>query len=322
MTGPLLVDARILSIYFPSDFKSWSWLRSVFTSVNFSGLVVTPLFRNSPQTFFASKWCFSFGFPLVGRFGLLHRGYRFVSSQGQRIILEINDPQVALHLLRSCLGVCKINHLLRTVPKSYVEKVLCSFDQGLRSTLTDILKCPVSDAAWKQATLPFRLGGLGLREASFSAAAAFTASVNNSRLIAATVLQEQDPPLFSGPSPLDFPGEESCRSFLLSQLDNSLMLDEVREMSQSSIQVILDNQSLKNLLSTLDICGKARLSTLSSSSDTSCWLRAPPIPSLGLSMPPSSFALACCIWLGIPSFLASPPLLCPCGSTIDPTGDH
>lgn len=28
------------------------------------------------------------------------------------------------------------------------------------------------------------------------------------------------------------------------------------------------------------------------------------------------------IWLGIPSFTANPPLKCPCGSLIDPNGDH
>ena len=28
---------------------------------------------------------------------------------------NIDDPQVKLRLLRSCLSVCKVNHLLRTV---------------------------------------------------------------------------------------------------------------------------------------------------------------------------------------------------------------
>ena len=51
-------------------------------------------------------------------------------------------------------------------------------------------------------------------------------------------------------------------------------------------------------------------------------LRAPPIPSLGLSMPPNEFPLAVRIWLGIPSFPSTPALLCPCGSVIDPNGDH
>ena len=220
------------------------------------------------------------------------------------------------------MGVCKVNHLLRTVPRHYVEDVFSSFDTGLRSTLTDILKCPINESAWRQATLPFRLGGLGLREASPSAAAAFVASINNTRLLAADIFPEEDPPIFTGPSPLSFPGEDSSRSHLMSQLEDKVALDDLRKMSQSSIQAALDDRSLDEFLSTLDVCGKARVSTLASSTDTSSWLRAPPIQSLGLAMPSSSFALACRIWLGIPSFPASTPLLCPCGSAIDPNGDH
>ena len=38
----------------------------------------------------------------------------------QTLILEIDDPQVELHLLQSCLNVCKINHLLRTIPSEII----------------------------------------------------------------------------------------------------------------------------------------------------------------------------------------------------------
>ena len=34
----------------------------------------------------------------------------------QEKLLLLEDPQVELHLLRSCLSVCKVNHLLQTVP--------------------------------------------------------------------------------------------------------------------------------------------------------------------------------------------------------------
>ena len=76
------------------------------------------------------------------------------------------------------------------------------------------------------------------------------------------------------------------------------------------------------LFSQLDSYSQARLTMLASSNDTSSWLRAPPIPSLGLSMPPNEFPLVVRIWLGIPSFPSTPALLCPCGSVIDPNGDH
>ena len=34
----------------------------------------------------------------------------------QACLKDLEDPQVELLLLRSCLGVCKLNHLLRTIP--------------------------------------------------------------------------------------------------------------------------------------------------------------------------------------------------------------
>ena len=34
----------------------------------------------------------------------------------QSHLLDIDDPQVDLHLLRSCFSLCKLNYLLRTVP--------------------------------------------------------------------------------------------------------------------------------------------------------------------------------------------------------------
>ena len=49
----------------------------------------------------------------------------FAEAVGRRItkvlaaqhhLTDLDNPQVALHLLRSCLSLCKVNHLLRTVP--------------------------------------------------------------------------------------------------------------------------------------------------------------------------------------------------------------
>ena len=75
---------------------------------------------------------------------------------------DLDHPQVALHLLKSCLSICKINHLLRTVPPSAAATEWSRFDTGLRHALGGITRTSVPDAAWLQATLPVRLGGLGL----------------------------------------------------------------------------------------------------------------------------------------------------------------
>ena len=86
--------------------------------------------------------------------------------ESQQRLQDIEDPQVELLLLRSCLSLCKLNHILRTVPSDRVLGQLQPFDINLRKTLESIVDCSLSESSWQQATLPIRLGGLGLREAS------------------------------------------------------------------------------------------------------------------------------------------------------------
>ena len=131
------------------------------------------------------------GSPLWGDDNLLKE---FLSSCLDKVAVSqdklamLDDPQVELHLLRSCLSSCKIIHLLRTVPLSILRPFLCQFDHNLRTCHSRIMQCILSDHSWCQATLPFRLGGLGLRESVLSASAAFLGSCNSTRDLAPTLL--------------------------------------------------------------------------------------------------------------------------------------
>jgi len=94
-------------------------------------------------------------------------------------LAELGNPQVELHLLGSCISVCKVIHLLRRVPSSSLGCLLSLFDSNLCNCLTRIMCCSISDNAWSQSTLPFRLGGLGLRESNRSSNPAFLGSCNS-----------------------------------------------------------------------------------------------------------------------------------------------
>ena len=65
---------------------------------------------------------------------------------------SLENPQVELHLLRSCLSLCKINHLLKTVPPDKATSQLWLFDVNLRKSLEGIANCSLSENSWKQAT--------------------------------------------------------------------------------------------------------------------------------------------------------------------------
>ena len=56
--------------------------------------------------------------------------------EAQGILTDLENSQVKLHLLWSCLSVCKINHLRRTVPGHFITKQLCRFASGMRHAFT------------------------------------------------------------------------------------------------------------------------------------------------------------------------------------------
>lgn len=226
----------------------------------------------------------------------------------QSSITELNDPQIELHLLRSCLSVCKVNHLLRTVPLSDMSDPLLIFDVNLRATLSKIIHGSVPGPSWTQATLPLRLGGLGLREASPSAHLAFKASCSLSKQLVHDLTSLASAIL---------PGEQAATKHL-ENLQIHCPPDTLT--FQSTLHRALDNQTLTELLSTVNIRDHARLRSISSASECSAWLRAAPVPSLGLAIPDTEFLTCIRHWLGIPIFHST--VICPCSAPIDPFGDH
>ena len=95
--------------------------------------------------------------------------------------------QVELHLLCSCLSVCKINHILRTTASGSCSEALKRFHLGLQHTFESITLVSLDDAPWQQATLTVHLGGLGIREASSSTPAAFL-GIHNSTCVFTSLL--------------------------------------------------------------------------------------------------------------------------------------
>ena len=169
----------------------------------------------------------------------------FIDSVGRRVdkvlncqdhLMDLEDPQVEMHLLRSCLGVCKLNHILRTVPTYWIDQELVRFDSGVRHSLEVLSHSSISDNAWKQATLPIRHGGLGLRESIRTAPAAFIGSCNTTRDLSHQLLLNSSLTislweLFAEsdgrpdtPCDLIIPGELYCHKILSSLLSDSTTL--------------------------------------------------------------------------------------------------
>ena len=95
--------------------------------------------------------------------------------------------------------------MLRCVPPDVVQSFLPKFDSLLHASLDRICTCSLSDSAWWQATLPFRLGGLGLCDSVSTNVPAYLSCCNDVHSLSGSLL---------GLSSVVFPGESSLQCFV------------------------------------------------------------------------------------------------------------
>ena len=75
----------------------------------------------------------------------------------------------------------KLMYLLWSSPTVWYPYLLADFDDCLKSCATDICNVPFGDIRWILATLPIKLGGIGLRCASDLALPAYLATISASQ---------------------------------------------------------------------------------------------------------------------------------------------
>ena len=73
---------------------------------------------------------------------------------------------------------------------SVENQALVTFDKQLRAAVGSLTNCDVSDEQWLQATLPVRLGGLGIRRVSSLVLPAFLASAASTLQLQTTILAQ------------------------------------------------------------------------------------------------------------------------------------
>ena len=99
-----------------------------------------------------------------------------ISKSGEEFcskLIELNDPQSELLLLRFC-HVPAINHLARSVIPSYLQSGAKVHDTLTKSAFCNILKMSsVCEDKWRQATLKIRHGGFGMTMAEETSCVAF-----------------------------------------------------------------------------------------------------------------------------------------------------
>eukprot|EP00913_Durusdinium_trenchii_P000327 g299.t1 len=103
---------------------------------------------------------------------------------------ELDDPQVALRLLRASAGYARLVHTMRCCPPAGHESALDRFNHLVQECFSSFTGLHLEAAAWAQATRRgLSQAGLGLRSTKAHAAGAYLASVGAS----ATLCGELDP---------------------------------------------------------------------------------------------------------------------------------
>ena len=197
--------------------------------------------------------------------------------------------------------------MLRTAP-CFISNHLHVFDDSLRSILSDFLNVDLaSNNAWLQASLPVRVGGIGVRQATQLAPSAYLASATGCLDLIRQIL----PPHFQGHSDPYVDDAVTAWSQGHSQPPPSSPA-AVRQRAWDSIKVEATYSLL--LESATNTQDQARLMAVACP-ESGVWLNALPISTLGLRMDDEVIRIAAGMHLGLP--LCRSHLCTCCNSNVD-----
>ena len=229
----------------------------------------------------------------------------------------LKDPHTEFVLLRSCLALPKVMHLLRSVDPTHLQLQWTEFDRITREALTRILGAPITDLQWRQAKLPVSMGGMGMRAAVDHGPAAHTASLLASRsLVRELLCLPEEASQVTMPPPL--------LQLLTSRQGKEATLASLEEASQRTISLTIDlhNASLlsAHYLEEEQEREVARIKCLGLA-HAGDWLNVVPSPSMGLHLRPLEFTMVMRYRLGMDIYAKEGQ--CPaCGHHSDRLGDH
>ena len=205
-------------------------------------------------------------------------------------LVDFEDSQAALYLLRLSYGIVRANHFMRTTPLSQWENHALEFDRVVRSATEKIIRKPMDDAAYEQAGVSPRFGGLGIRKVMDHAPVAFSASFSAS---------------------INICGENWLNAS-----------SRPASIGQRAASELVDRRTLNSLLENAQPRDKQRLRRLDHK-HANAWITALPSNTDGRDtiMGPKIFCTAVARLLGLPVYSNSNP--CPlCQQPLDLLGDH
>lgn len=98
------------------------------------------------------------------------------------------NAHVAYIILKNCFGIPKLTYLLRTNPVWQHQSFIFKIDNVIKNCLQSILNIKINEEQWQQASLPIKLGGLGIRKTEDIALPSFISSTYGARNLVSQIL--------------------------------------------------------------------------------------------------------------------------------------
>lgn len=213
-------------------------------------------------------------------------------------------------LLRSSLSIPQLSYLLRSTPCWHALGVLEEYDQILKSATEKIVNCRFSSESWDEATLPVKLGGLGLRNATNLCYSSFLGSVHSVSDLVRSIV-----PTFALLSHVHT--SEAMQAWSTIALSDILPEADRKFQHKWDLELCSKQQQRVFSSSTNDIA-KARM-LANNAKESGAWLNTFPFSTLGTLLDNQSFRIAVSLRLGIPVCVTH---TCICGEQVDEMGLH
>jgi hypothetical protein len=225
--------------------------------------------------------------------------------------LQCLDAHQAFTLLKNCLAVPKLQYLLRTCDAYNHAADLGMLDDVIRDAVQMILNVHTSDQQWSQATMPVRLGGIGIRRLVDIAAPAYISSLHFTAELVSSILSNL--PELEGTAKL-----EAAVQHWKGYVGTEETPDEEEASKQKAWDSIGSQLQQSSLLDNADQITRARL-LAAASKESGVWLHAVPVPSMGTHLDSETLRIGIALRLGA---AVCQPHECRCSRTADILGHH
>ena len=114
------------------------------------------------------------------------------TTNKRRGIAQLEHPVAEIILNRRIADVSTVNYWLRCHGDRVEDQIMEESDQEMRGAIEHALGGQMQEDSWCQATLPVKLGGLGMRRAKDTAVAAFQSSAISARPLVTSLFERME----------------------------------------------------------------------------------------------------------------------------------